>query len=277
MTGEQDMKRLKYIFCDLDGTLLTDDKQIASSQLTYLKKLKAEKQIRIGIATGRAWTAVLPLVETYNLFEVVDAFVFNNGVDLYDTKAKAFRQNEMVETEQIDKILQSFSPYEFVTVSFHNPKGLFTTGRDWRTERILKNNRLSKVHSPWEETYEPAARVMLLFEPEDRKRVEELLKKYPVEGVKYAFSEVDLCEMFRAEVSKANGIHSYVAQYGDDLKDVLVFGNSDNDLEMIEGCGLSVAVKNSTELILNKADHVSPCTNNDDGVIAFLKEHTFLF
>lgn len=267
------MDKIKYIFFDLDGTLLTDKKEISRRQLDFLRKLKCDTGIRLGVATGRAWTAVAPLDERYALTEIMDFFVLDNGANLYNARTGKFRENEFLTVEQLRRIVDVFSPFPYLTTGFHNPRGFFATGEGTGTERILKNNRLSKVYSPFREEFAPAPRAMLMFDKKDRSCVEEAVKANPIEGVRFTFSEPDLCEILREEVSKARGIRLAIAGTGGKLSEVMVFGNSDNDLEMIETCGVSAAVKNATELILEKADYVCPGTNNEDGVTEFLKLH----
>lgn len=269
--------KVKYIFCDLDGTLLTDDKRITETQVQYLKKMKAEKDVRLGFATGRAWMTVQPLIDKYGLADVVDACVINNGAEIYDAHAAKLKRKELLEKEQIEQILEIFKPYDFITVGFHNPKGYFCNRMVPRAAEIMRDNGEDSYYFPWEEEYEPAPRVMLLFDRERRDEVAAILEAHPIDKVRSVFSEPNLCEMMRTEVSKAKGIQDYVSGFGDRLTDVMVFGNSDNDFEMMKSCGVSVAVKNATELVLKNADYVSSRTNNEDGVTTFLREHTDLF
>ena len=60
---------------------------------------------------------------------------------------------------------------------------------------------------------------------------------------------------------------------GDRIEQTVVFGDSENDLEMIQKCGVSVSMKNGTEAVRAAADYVTGYTNNEDGVFRFLKEH----
>lgn len=269
--------KVKYIFCDLDGTLLTDDKRITETQTAYLRKMKTEKDVRLGFATGRAWMTVQPLIEKYNLADVVDACVINNGAEIYDARTAEIKRKELLGREQIEQILDIFKPYDFITVGFHNPKGYFCNRMVPRAAEIMKNNGEDTYYFPWEEEYEPVPRVMLLFDAERRDEVAAILDAHSIDKARSVFSEPNLCEIMRSEVSKANGIRDYVSGFGDSLENVMVFGNSDNDYEMMKSCGVSVAVKNATELALKNADYVSSRTNNEDGVTVFLQEHENLF
>ena len=49
-----DMNRVKYIVFDLDNTLLDRMKTIPSTSLRYLKELRNNTGIKLGIASGRS-------------------------------------------------------------------------------------------------------------------------------------------------------------------------------------------------------------------------------
>ena len=267
------MERLKYLFFDLDMTLLRDDKSISDEALAYLPDLKKRKDVRYGIATGRAWTAIEPLIERFGLDTLFDVIVMDNGSEIYDLAEGRRERLGIIQTEQMKQLLDAFGGYDFLAVAFHNPKGFFTTKISYRTERVLINNRLSGYHDPYKEEFEATARVMLLFLIEDQERVLEAVRRHPVPGIHGMLSEPEVYDFLCEGVSKAEGIRHYVTANGDRIEQTVVFGDSENDLEMIQKCGVSVSMKNGTEAVRAAADYVTGYTNNEDGVFRFLKEH----
>ena len=53
----------------------------------------------------------------------------------------------------------------------------------------------------------------------------------------------------------------------------ICFGDSGNDISMFESSGIKVAMKNATEDIKNIADYITEHSNNENGVIEFLKKY----
>ena len=96
---------------------------------------------------------------------------------------------------------------------------------------------------------------------------------HPVPGIHGMLSEPEVYDFLCEGVSKAEGIRHYVTANGDRIEQTVVFGDSENDLEMIQKCGVSVSMKNGTEAVRAAADYVTGYTNNEDGVFRFLKEH----
>lgn len=267
------MKKLKYIFCDLDGTLLDDKKTISLAQAAYLRNLREKKGIRFGFASGRTLNSLLPIAEKTGLLEVCDVFVANNGVDIYDVKEGKNTQTLLVSVEDIRRIIELLDPYkDFINVIFHNRGGLYGLYETERIRNILKINNYVGLHSPYKEEFDAAARVTLVFSPERLSDVKEVLAdcELPPE-IQCCQSDTDIIDLARRGVSKAKAIETYAARYSDTLEDVIVFGDSGNDREMMESAGVSVAMKNATEEIRQIADYITEKTNNEDGVMDFLK------
>ena len=55
------------------------------------------------------------------------------------------------------------------------------------------------------------------------------------------------------------------------MEEVLVFGDGENDLDMMRAAGVSVAMKNGSEEVRERADYVTERTNQEDGIMHFLK------
>ena len=56
--------------------------------------------------------------------------------------------------------------------------------------------------------------------------------------------------------SKLEGIRRVGKEYGFDLNQVMAFGDSDNDLEMLAGVGMSVAMGNGSSSVKEKVTEI---------------------
>lgn len=70
--------------------------------------------------------------------------------------------------------------------------------------------------------------------------------------------------------SKLNGVRKACELLGIDVSEVAAFGDSDNDVSMLKGCGTGIAVANATEAAKNAADYVTKMPYGD-GVIEGLE------
>ena len=66
-----------------------------------------------------------------------------------------------------------------------------------------------------------------------------------------------------------------IAKYFDmDMKDVIAFGDEENDQTMIEMAGLGVVMENGANFMKEKADFITK-SNDDDGIAYYLEKFVF--
>lgn len=269
------MNKLKYIICDLDGTLLNDKKTISPKQVSYIRELRERKGVRFGFASGRTLYSLIPLAEEMGLLDVCDVLVANNGVDIYDVKDRKKTQTLLVSVEDIKEIVRMMEPYrDFINVIVHSNGRLYGMCETDRIRRVMAMNHYAdtQYRSIYEGGYEPAPRVSLLFDAERLSDVKKVVAGCTFPPDVQAFqSDVDIYDLTRRGVSKAKGVEAYVSRFGDTLEEVIAFGDSGNDREIMQSAGVSVAMKNAIDDILEIADYVTEKTNNEDGVMEFLK------
>lgn len=268
------MASIRYIFLDLDGTLLYTDKRVSMKTVAYLRDVKQRYNLQLGIATGRAPTSVKPLLKHYGIEDVFDVVIANNGVDTIGSNDKPTYHEGMITIREIAYILKKFEPYPEITIAFHNPDVVYATNVTRRVHNILKMNHMHLVLDPRKDHgYQAAARVMLLFHPVYRRLVEDAVAIHPIPELKGYFAEEDIYEFTRKEVSKHKAMETYVKQFGDTLDNVMVFGDSGNDIGMLTSCGIGVVMKNAQEDIKPYGNKVTAYTNDEDGIYEFLRRH----
>ena len=68
-----------------------------------------------------------------------------------------------------------------------------------------------------------------------------------------------------ADTSKWRGIEIFMKNLGENINDVITFGDGPNDIEMLESAKVSVAVASASEKVKKAAKFV--CNDIDDGGI----------
>ena len=61
-------------------------------------------------------------------------------------------------------------------------------------------------------------------------------------------------------------------KYGYDISQVVAFGDTTNDLEMVRDCGTGVCMCNGTDDVKAVADIITTDSNDEDGLAKTLKE-----
>ena len=85
---------IKLIACDLDETLLNDDKKICERNLKAIRKAREEYGVKFVIASGRSCTRIEPILETLGMLHQPNEYIigFNGGMvcECKDYKRLAF-------------------------------------------------------------------------------------------------------------------------------------------------------------------------------------------
>ena len=88
-----------------------------------------------------------------------------------------------------------------------------------------------------------------------------------------SFDNVQWIEMFPKGSEKYKGIYKISQIENIENKDIIAFGDGLNDVDMIEKCGVGVAMKNALSDVKARADFVTDKSNLEDGIIDFLAKY----
>lgn len=271
---------IKAVFFDIDGTLLTDAKRIQASTVRALKELK-EQGILIGLATGRGPAFVAPFMENYGF----DFAVTYNG-------QYVFTRDQVISAHPLAKStifkLMAYAQKNRIEVSFGTASGLVGSGLihlGTNSKAQVLGNILPKS---WAKTVERAFKHGIRrLRPQNYNKLALLARETIYQIVVMATADkvqtlqdkvpevtVTRSSPYSADVidqgqSKLQGICRLAEHFGWDLYEVMAFGDSDNDQEMLANVGIGVAMGNATPLIKQLAHHVT-ADNNNDGIIKAL-------
>ncbi len=263
----------KYLIAiDLDGTLLADWQTISPTTVSYLKELSRQGH-QIVIATGRPFRSSEAF---YDELELTTPIINYNGgliTNKHDHSFEPFNltidrshvidifnQNKhiiknafgevlddiflWIDTEEIRPLLHYFNGAklyvgEFDDILKDDPNGFMLICHDGRAEELEE---------------------FVATQYKDRV----LARNW---GHHYNF----VVELYTPETSKGNGLR-YVAEHlGFPRERIIAFGDAHNDIEMLQYAGWGVAMKNAQDRLKVHADDVTAYTNEEDGLVHYLK------
>ncbi len=221
---------MKFIFSDLDGTILFEN-FIKEKDLEAIKKWK-KKGNKFVIATGRGVKGMSEIIETYR--DLADYYVLNNGSCILDgdlnimVQTKIDRKIAIEIIEKIDKkaydigIETSKNIYTIGEEGFmtHCPElGKKSISIDEKDIVNLDEDFLFINTYPIDASYEKALKLKEFVE-------ENYLEETSV------FINREWVDIVPKNVSKATGISYLVDKLSINLEEVFVIGDSYNDLPM---------------------------------------------
>lgn len=108
--------------------------------------------------------------------------------------------------------------------------------------------------------------VYSFFLNESLEIIEETQRRFPELKLFYMGDELGGADVIPAENGKIKGIERILAHYGADFSDTVAIGDSLNDLEMVKGAGIGIAMGNAIQELKKAADYVAK--HIDDGGLA---------
>lgn len=271
------MKMKKMIVMDLDGTLLNNEKRVSEETRKYLNKLKQEGYI-IAIATGRILKSALIATEGA---EFANYIITDAGAAVYKSSNKNNEWKEIyadfIPKEIAISIIYEFDDekYNYIDICEKDYAKRYTKGHfksrlqyiKYYTDRdeIIKDiNRITHIAVFLDKNE--------LIKEERKKFIE----KYPeldINIMQDSFDNMQWLELCIKGIKKYSGIYKIAQIENIDNKDIIAFGDGLNDIEMIESCGVGVAMKNALQDIKDKADFVTDKSNYEDGIVDFLEKY----
>ncbi len=260
---------MKKLFCfDLDMTLLDHKTMtITPSALYGIRKLKEQGHL-IAICSGRdmesSWS--------HGFAEMVgaDAIVQSNGQKV--TVGTKVLREQVMEPELVKRLIR-YGEEQKICIGFNiGEKGAFVLPEIVREREKRTFGRCDREFIPVSALIDEKLYALVLFgrDPEDTaacaRKIEETFSE-----IKCAlFSGNAGADVIRRGTSKAEGIACLLEHYGMKFSDVVAFGDSMNDLEMIREAGYGIAMGNAVSPLKEQADFITKPIG-EDGIWHALK------
>lgn len=250
----------KYLVFDVDGTLLQHgNPKVCDSAVEAINKAK-QLGYKIVIATGRGFKFL-----QHDIKEslVPDYYVMVNGGCINDKDGKTIDMWPMT-LQQTEKILKLCMEHDYPCgFKFDDSLQAYYKGEEflsrYSSKAILRedlddNSDLMNYHL----THAlPLDCFMFSNDGEAMKLAEEF-----DDLTFYRASAVGV-ECYPKVNNKAKAIKALVEKYGDSLDDCYCFGDSENDIEMLNECKVAIVMGNGTQPAKDVADYITDRIEND--------------
>lgn len=282
-----DASQVKMIVCDLDGTLLNHQKKITPATAAYLIELQ-KKGYTLVLASGRFYYELNTYIKQLNMDQYGGYAICANGLEIHDIVHQTMHCFDRLSKEDVDTILSHtrehhITSYANVNHSYHAS----CTG--WLYHLILVLKYLTKPFS--QSSFYP---IRLLRETDFQKvsssaswgtldkicflsshhKLEafrkQVLTSYP-KAYRFYYINRFAIEIVKHSVGKKDAVAYLCAQKSLSLNNVLAFGDSGNDEDLLQDAGIGITMKNGFYQTKQKAKILSEKTNQQEGVLDMLK------
>ncbi|MCP1103271.1 Cof subfamily protein (haloacid dehalogenase superfamily) [Aequitasia blattaphilus] len=272
------MNKIKLVAFDLDGTLLTEKKEVSEKTMTSLEGL-ADKGICLMPTTGRPMSGIPK--EVMNL-RGVRYIISANGARVFDKEKDAFIREELIPEAVCERVLNILLKYDCIKEIYYDGVGFV---EEEEQKKIKSYNMSPAIIQYFLDTRKPVKSIMGKFREEGRdldkiqglfndlelreKAVRELSE---IKEIKMTAALESNIEINLRSVNKGTILMDMVKMLGIEPEEVMTFGDGDNDVEMLEMAGIGIAMGNGVAVAKEAADYVTG-TNEEEGVAEAIKKY----
>lgn len=262
---------IQLIATDLDGTLLADDHRTVPQRSREALRLAAEHGVLTAVASGRTMGLLLPVFRQVPQLRYA---VISNGaaaVDLQTGKRIFSRPFSWEKFGQILAILEELP---------HLMLEIYADGESWVPEKNGAELQARAKESPFWKDFAPSTHLAAdLKEALKGREVEKITVSGMRPGEKerllaamdaasslaVSSSIPDYMELNEKGVNKGDGLSRLCERLGIPAAEVMALGDGDNDFELMDWAGVSVAMRNGLPQTKERARYESRLTNEEGG------------
>lgn len=263
---------VKAIMCDIDGTLLSSKGVVTPKTVEMIEKAR-EKGILFGLSTGRDVNSIQTLLKTWGIDGLVDMIVGTGGAEIYDYTLDISKAQYPLDGKLIKEIARH---YEDMDCNFAIPEDgiLFAPKDDEHIQMLSKADRVPYQVVNYDDYLQnPKPKLIIICKPEDMNRIIERSKTFHNDEFKASSLKTAsvLYEYMDPRVSKTAGLIEILKLHHIDLKEIVTFGDADNDYDMTLNAGVGVVIANGSEKTKSVADYITD-DNDHDGIGNYIEK-----
>ncbi len=268
---------VRLIALDLDGTLLTDSKEILPDTLSALT-MAGEAGILVVPATGRPLSGVPEEVLSIPFLRYL---ITSNGAFTYQYPGETILRRHTIPCHRALEILEYLDHPGLLTEIFiegrgyHEPETSRIMNDLYRgtpLENYLAGSRtiVDSLSGFLDSQPMDVENISILFlDPEQLDpSYRELSEQNDITVVQ---SAPRVLEIGSAEADKGKAVSELAGSLGIVREEIMVFGDSNNDFGLFDAAGTAVAMNNATRELKNHAHRIT-ASNEDDGIGIVVRE-----
>jgi Cof subfamily protein (haloacid dehalogenase superfamily) len=259
---------VKLIAVDMDGTFLSDAKTYNRERFLAQYARMKEQNIRFVVASGNQYYQLISFFP-----EIADeiAFVAENGGWVVNAREDVF--NGELTNAQFDKVARFLCALPDVEVIACGKSSAYTLKAydDSLKEMAAKYYHRLEMVDNFDHLDDIFFKFGLNLPDSDIPRVQEMIHAELSDIMVPVTTGHGNIDLIIPGVHKANGLRILQQHWGIADSEVVAFGDSGNDVEMLRQAGFSFAMANAKPHIKAAARYEAP-HNNDEGVLDVIEK-----
>ncbi len=269
----------KYIFLDIDGTLVGKDGDVPLSARKAIREARQNGH-KVFIATGRSRCQIPEYLVAVGL----DGIVASAGAYV-ELDGKMIWHRPMTERMNME-LLSYLNDKQMEIMVETNDKLLVNAGgrktsyayiRECKENHIPYNKAFYDLIEPLEGIENPAKlainKILYVNSPYDNAMIrQDLAERYTVVECSLELTG-NSGEISEKGMHKGKGIGMVIEYLGADMEDTIAIGDGENDMEMLQAAYVGIAMGNANPQLKKIADYVTTDVQEDGLKNAFVQYH----
>ncbi len=254
---------------DLDDTLLRDDLSISDYTKDVFRRLHSMGFLLIA-ASGRSRMSILPFVEQLGC---ICLYIACNGAEIYDGPTGDILRAETFPAELALEICDFGAEYNCYAQTYEGDRFFFNQYSEY-ADRYARASMLKGVYVGDLRQFirEPRSKILMMAEEE------QIIRMLAEARIRFAGRASVTCskpyflEFNPPKATKGIALDFAARHLGIRTGQIVAFGDSLNDLPMLQAAGHSVVVANGRPDVQALCSEIC-LSNQEDGVARWLSEH----
>lgn len=281
--------KYKLIVIDIDGTVLKSNHNISQYSRRVLDQAR-EAGLHVTLASGRNFTNMLHIAQKLGIEEPVisnDGALIKNPMSgevlfeqAFDGKCLSeilgiLSKHGLTYTVHFEHASVSNKPMNYLSMIRRMGKRAIAAGLHEKAVREIKSH--DKIVEDLTQKHLKAYKVSTLANHPDASGMKESCREIEEcygKCSKISFSGLRNFEVLPVGVTKAKGLIYLQDFYNVKREEIIAFGDSFNDLDMLRHAGFGIAMGNASDNVKNTADFVTK-TNDSHGVAYAIEQILF--
>lgn len=259
---------IKLIASDIDGTLINSKSECTPATIDAISKAR-KMGIKFAICSGRPVSGIKPLLKGWHLEGLVDYIVGMNGGEILNVESNKFVTCYELEEDVVKALIDEYEPMGYIP-TYYDDTGLYA--QVISDEVIEVANRTATPYYQGDIrtlTKGKQPKLMFILPSDKMKDIEEYYDKHRSHSYVGFKTAKDLFEFCHPLLAKDVGIAVICSQMHITMNEVVAFGDTTNDIEMLRFAGVGVCMENGTDDAKEVADVICESCDND-GIAKYL-------
>lgn len=267
------MNNIRLIISDLDGTLLNEKHKLSVNTIKVLKQAQ-QRHIGVVLATGRSLKDLTVFDEQLELSKYpLSGYITLNGLEIYDYKKKMISKHRGLTFKDVLIFNEVSLDYDIPLILFYEKDGYLLNCQFIKKDYLVDTSEVKKSTIQQIERLNSGQllKIVLCAHENYINRMLESLEKNFYEDYEITKVENQWVEVNPKGINKGLGVIEYLNYHHLSAEEILVFGNGENDISMLNIATNSIAVDNAFESVKKQAKYICK-SNRDEGVADFISD-----